>query len=129
VAVCGVPISLWKHQLTNLVTDRGEVLTRHFAQNWGAPYKFGVSVQSKGFEDAPDSILRALQRMRWAGKQAVAETVAAMKGASVIDCPNVADTFVDFNELLSLGYMQQDKIDVGGTALGNKRSLALLTCL
>ncbi|KAK4229938.1 hypothetical protein QBC38DRAFT_69141 [Podospora fimiseda] len=100
-----------------------EGLTRHFQQNFGARYKFGVSVQSKGFSEAPDAILRALHRLIWAKR------VAVPAHNQFLD--KVEDKFVgeytrptgsqDFNELLALGYMENDCIhyhDDGESELG-----------
>ncbi|KAL3418928.1 hypothetical protein PVAG01_09149 [Phlyctema vagabunda] len=83
-----------------------EVLTSHWAANWGAPYKFGVSVLSKGFDAAPPVILKALQRLTWAGQQALGENM---------------EKFHPFNELLSIGYFEDTKIswhDDGEKELG-----------
>jgi hypothetical protein len=91
---------------------KGEVLTRHFAQNWGAPYKFGVTVLSKAFSDAPDCILRCLQRLRWAGREAVKASTSALDDPELSLANDISTTFIDFNELLSLGYMEADKINV-----------------
>ncbi|RFU26389.1 hypothetical protein B7463_g9945, partial [Scytalidium lignicola] len=74
----------------------GEILTSHWAVNWGAPYKYGVSVLSRGFNEAPTVIIKALKRLTWAGEQAVTENF---------------DSFHPFNELLSIGYFE-------GTAIG-----------
>ncbi|KAK1590851.1 uncharacterized protein LY79DRAFT_686310 [Colletotrichum navitas] len=84
-----------------------EKLTRNFLQNWGAPYKFAVNVHSRPFSEAPDSLIGALKRMQWAGQKSV-------------DMTNDTD-FIDFNELLSIGYMEEDKIsyhDDGEDTLG-----------
>ncbi|ROT34664.1 hypothetical protein SODALDRAFT_285960 [Sodiomyces alkalinus F11] len=93
-----------------LAGHKSEVLTRHFQQNWGAPYKFVVNVLSKSFEEAPDAILKALMRLRWAGRESVRCTTQSL-----------ATDFVEFNELLSLGYMEGDRIgyhDDGEDTLG-----------
>lgn len=101
--------------------------TRHFAQNWvgshlpplmvfadgrqGAKYKFGVDVQSKGFDEAPDAILKAVHRLKWAGRTAVpmaAEFITALG----CDGADIHEANVDFNECLSLGYMEDDRIKV-----------------
>lgn len=85
--------------------------TRHFAQNWGAKYKFGVDVQSKGFDEAPDSILQAVQRLKWAGRTAV-PMAAQFIESSGLNGADIHDANVDFNECLSLGYMEADRIKV-----------------
>ncbi|KAK4199729.1 hypothetical protein QBC40DRAFT_265647 [Triangularia verruculosa] len=92
-----------------------EGLTRHFQQNFGARYKFGVSVQSKGFADAPPAILKALKRLDWAKTAAVSSATANLP----LDQHALGDdTLTDvalhnqsFNELLALGYMEDDKIN------------------
>ncbi|KAJ5992296.1 hypothetical protein N7451_008020 [Penicillium sp. IBT 35674x] len=82
------------------------MLTSHFAVNYGMPYKYVVSVASKGFNEAPDAILRCLGRLTWATEQAV--TAA---GGLVLPP----------NELLALGYFEGMKIgfhDDGEKSLG-----------
>lgn len=61
------------------------------------PYKYVVSVDSKGFNDASDEILRALGRLTWATNQAVV---------------SMGDNFLPPNELLLLGYFEDMKIGV-----------------
>lgn len=82
--------------------------------NKGARYKFGVTVQSKGFSEAPDVILRALQRLIWAKHVAVEHSNAFIRALDPRyggERAVVSDSG-DFNELLALGYMEQDKINV-----------------
>jgi alkylated DNA repair dioxygenase AlkB len=84
----------------------GEVLTSHWVSNWGAPYKYGVSVESKGFQDAPIAIVKALKRLTWAGQQTMDDRL---------------EPFHPFNELLSLGYFEETSIgyhDDGESTLG-----------
>lgn len=84
----------------------GEILTSHYASNWGAPYKFVVAQSSQPFTDAPRVIVKALKKMAWAGQSSVAEQGPA---------------FQDFNELLSIGYLENTKIgyhDDGEKELG-----------
>lgn len=59
------------------------------------PYKYVVAVDSKSFGEAPKAILRALHRLTWAGEQAVTD-----------------GTFQKFNELLTVGYFQEQKMGV-----------------
>lgn len=61
------------------------------------PYKYVVSVDSKGFDEAPDPVLRALGRLTWATEQAVT---------------SAGDQFLPPNELLMLGYFEDMKIGV-----------------
>ena len=84
----------------------GEILTSHYASNWGAPYKFVVAQSSQPFTAAPRVIVKALKKMTWAGQSCVAEQGPA---------------FQDFNELLSIGYLENTKIgyhDDGEKELG-----------
>lgn len=84
----------------------GEILTSHWAANWGAPYKYGVAVLSRGFDEAPPVIIKAVKRLTWAGNQAVSENL---------------EPFKDFNELLSIGYFEESSIgyhDDGEKELG-----------
>lgn len=77
----------------------------------GAKYKFGVDVQSKGFDEAPDPILKAVHRLKWAGTTAVpgaAEFITSLG----CDGGEHQDANVEFNECLSLGYMEADRIKV-----------------
>lgn len=59
------------------------------------PYKFGVPQDSRPFEDAPEVIMNGLSRMTWAGRKTVTD-----------------GSFIDFNELLALGYFEKQKIGV-----------------
>ncbi|KAK4137082.1 hypothetical protein BT67DRAFT_448305 [Trichocladium antarcticum] len=99
------PVAVIGHKL--------EGYSRHFQQNFGARYKFGVAVQSKGFSEAPDVILRGLHRLIWAKKAALAASndfIATLppKAIGPSSCPVDVK---DFNELLALGYMENDKIN------------------
>ena len=84
----------------------GEILTNHFATNWGAPYKFVVTQSSRGFSEAPTVIVKALKRLTWAGEQALTD---------------IGESFHPFNELLSIGYFEDCSIgfhDDGESTLG-----------
>ncbi|KAK4187259.1 hypothetical protein QBC35DRAFT_385243 [Podospora australis] len=100
-----------------------EGLTRHFQMNFGARYKFGVTVQSKGFNEAPAQILMALQRLIWAKNQAVMYSNAFIgsQDAATVSQSALLGDHQDFNELLALGYMEEDRIryhDDGEDELG-----------
>lgn len=91
------------------------MLTNHFAVNYvscsksqcvpthlhmltiaqGMPYKYVVDVNSKPFAAAPKPILDALHRLTWAGQKSVSD-----------------GTFLPFNEMLTLGYFEGQKIGV-----------------
>lgn len=62
------------------------------------PYKYIVSVDSKSFSEAPQVIMDGLARLTWVGRK-TAEGVGA--------------TYKDCNELLALGYFEQQSIKVG----------------
>lgn len=61
------------------------------------PYKYVVSVDSKGFDEASDDVLRALSRLSWATEKAVTSA------GSEYQAPN---------ELLILGYFEDMRIGV-----------------
>ena len=60
----------------------------------GLPYKYILAVETRPFQDAPDALLKALQRLRWAGKHV---------GQSEEE---------QFNEILAVGYYEQGKMGV-----------------
>ena len=61
----------------------------------GLPYKFVAAPDSKGFSEAPPAILDALNHLTWAGQDAIQD-----------------GSYKPFNELLCLGYMENQKIGV-----------------
>lgn len=88
------------------------MLTKHFISNYvgypmisigafinisaqGMPYNYIVAVDSKPFKGAPKAIMNGLNRLTWAGKHTVGDT-----------------TFLQFNELLALGYFEEQSIGV-----------------
>ena len=73
------------------------------------PYKYVVDVDSKGFNEAPDPILRALHRLTWAGEQAVTD-----------------GTFRKFNELLTVGYFEDQKMGVSCRGVAPRPGISLL---
>ncbi|KAJ5688953.1 hypothetical protein N7462_003345 [Penicillium macrosclerotiorum] len=81
-------------------------LTGHFAVNYGTPYKYIVSVDSKAFKDASDDLMKCLGRLSWATEKAV------VHAGHLYRAPN---------ELLVLGYFEGMKIgyhDDGESTLG-----------
>ncbi|KAG0650338.1 hypothetical protein D0Z07_3006 [Hyphodiscus hymeniophilus] len=84
----------------------GEILTSHFAANFGAPYKFSVKQVSRGFDQAPEVIFKTIKRLSWAGQVAVG---------------NEHKPFQSFNECLAIGYFEGSVInyhDDGEKTLG-----------
>ncbi|KAI9682656.1 MAG: hypothetical protein M1829_006643 [Trizodia sp. TS-e1964] len=93
---------------------QGPMLTSHFAVNFGMPYKYIVDVESKSFKDAPRTILKALNRLTWAGQMAVTD-----------------GSFQKFNELLAVGYFEAQRMgyhDDGETTLGPTIASLSLGC-
>lgn len=73
------------------------------------PYKYVVSVDSKGFDEATDDVLRALGRLSWATETAV------ISAGGVYQPPN---------ELLILGYFAEMSIGVSAA-----QHMFLMFCL
>ena len=72
-------------------------------------------MDSSGFEDAPDYVLKALHRLDWAAKEAVASTadfLEALTDASDAGEDSPPTEALPYNELMVLGYMSADKIGV-----------------
>ncbi|KAF9879398.1 hypothetical protein CkaCkLH20_02941 [Colletotrichum karsti] len=132
----GGPDRMWHHLLDETAKDNfglqrnaaihpglpSEKFTRNFLQNFGAPYKFAVDVATKSFNEAPESIIAALKRLRWAGRVSVENMNNALEDENLdVVRDSVSDRFVDFNELLFIGYMEDDRIgyhDDGESTLG-----------
>lgn len=77
------------------------MLTKHFAINYGYPYKYIAAVDSKGFSEAPPVILDTLNRLTWAGRDAVRD-----------------GSFEPFNEILCVAY--HEKMGMGWHDDGEK---------
>ncbi|KAH0544635.1 hypothetical protein FGG08_001285 [Glutinoglossum americanum] len=85
-------------------TLTGPMLAQHFAVNHGMPYKYVIDVDSKSFAEAPMTMHHARARLNWAGEYVVKD-----------------GSFRMFNELLTLGYFEKQKInyhDDGEEGLG-----------
>ncbi len=93
-ALQGADLGLQRFPLAMSAME-GETLTKHFAVNYGMPYKYIVSVSSKGFSEAPQPVMDALNRLTWAGRYCVTD-----------------GSFKDFNEELVLGYFEKQAIGV-----------------
>jgi hypothetical protein len=100
---------------------KAQILTKHFVQNYGAPYKYVVDVPSVAFEDAPATILAALMRMRWAANTAIKEAESMVSGFKDHQAAGSLNwTLEEFNELLALGYFEEDQIGVSLDILAPK---------
>jgi alkylated DNA repair dioxygenase AlkB len=88
-----------------------EFLASHYTINFGMPYKYVVSTDSKPFSEAPDPIIAVVARLKWATQQAVGPSWDA------------------YNEMLAVGYFAGNKMgfhDDGEKGLGpNVSSLSL----
>ena len=93
-ALQGADMKLQRFPLDMSATE-GEILIKHFAVNYGMPYKYVVSVDSKSFSEAPKPVMNALNRLTWAARRCVSD-----------------GSFVDFNEELVLGYFEKQAIGV-----------------
>ncbi|KAI9756288.1 MAG: hypothetical protein M1815_003872 [Lichina confinis] len=69
-------------------------LTAHFAVNFGMPYKYIVSVDSKSFSEAHPTIMNVLHRLSWAAQKVVHD-----------------GSFTEFNELLAVGYFEDQRMN------------------
>lgn len=59
------------------------------------PYKYIAQQHSKSFGEAPETVLNALHRLSWAGDRTVKD-----------------HSFQKFNELLMVGYFEEQKMSV-----------------
>ncbi|KAF9641004.1 Oxoglutarate/iron-dependent oxygenase [Lasiodiplodia theobromae] len=88
-------------------TLRGTALTQHFCVNYGMPYKFIAATASRSFDTAAHSITATRSRLNWAARHCVG--------------PETHNKEAEFNELLALGYFEQQRIsyhDDGEFGLG-----------
>lgn len=92
-----------------------QTYSRHFSHNFGMPYNYVVGHDnSTSLADAPEGIKEAVRRMTWAAKRAVS-----------------GDDFVDFNEVLAIGYLETMKMnyhDDGEISLGPTVASISLGC-
>ncbi|KAF2728760.1 hypothetical protein EJ04DRAFT_88042 [Polyplosphaeria fusca] len=72
---------------------KGGSYTRHFAVNYGMPYKFIAATASSPFDNAARAITATRSRLNWASRFML------------------QDKHHDFNEVLALGYFEQQKIN------------------
>jgi hypothetical protein len=78
----------------------------------GAAYKYLVAQDSKGFDEAPPSIIKAAKRMIWAGQHALLKS---------------QEPYHPFNECLVLGYFDGSKIGVSLLLFRTCTTLLVLT--
>ena len=78
----------------------------------GAKYKFGVPVDSEGFETAHPVVLYILHRLKWAAQMVISEAKRLTLDAGQATYGDISDPAGVFNELLALGFMEEDSINV-----------------
>ena len=79
------------------------------------PYKYVVPVNSKSFTEAPQFLMNGLNRLTWAGR----ETVSMLnKNRQKNNQTAQNEKYLEFNELLALGYMETQSIGVGSNSIG-----------
>ncbi|KAI5303568.1 hypothetical protein KEM56_007412 [Ascosphaera pollenicola] len=110
-------IGLARHPLVMSVVP--QMLTSHFAVNFGMPYKYVVNVDKKGFDEAPRVITNALGRLRWAAQQIAGD------GAQL---PNEL-LAVGYFEKMAMGYHDDGESSLGPTiatlSLGSKAEMTI----
>ncbi|CAN9453496.1 unnamed protein product [Alternaria alternata] len=85
---------------------KGPNYCRHFAVNYGMPYKFIAATASRPFDGATRPITSTRSRLNWAAKLLLAEE----NGKSMDEvCQEWQEK--EFNEVLALGYFEEQKIN------------------
>ncbi|KAF2636324.1 hypothetical protein P280DRAFT_409756 [Massarina eburnea CBS 473.64] len=90
--------------------------TRHYAVNYGMPYKFIAATASNSFTGSARPITETRSRLNWAAKYLLSQET----GMSIEDVGKKWKE-KEFNEVLALGYFEQQKIsyhDDGETGIG-----------
>ncbi|CAO2653865.1 Nn.00g105980.m01.CDS01 [Neocucurbitaria sp. VM-36] len=85
---------------------KGPNYCRHFAVNYGMPYKFIAATASQSFEDASRPIIATRSRLNWAARLLLAQE----SNCGVVDVEKERKEN-EFNEVLALGYFEQQKIN------------------
>lgn len=76
----------------------------------GANYKFGVQVESEGFAEAPAPVLFSVHRLDWVKSVAISQARGwALANGQTYN--GISDAVGAFNELLALGFMEEDSIN------------------
>lgn len=85
---------------------KGPSYCRHFAVNYGMPYKFIAATSSQSFEGAARPITATRSRLNWAAKLLLVQA----SGRSMEEI-SAEWKEKEFNEVLALGYFEQQKIN------------------
>jgi hypothetical protein len=75
---------------------KGDTYCRHFAVNYGMPYKFIAATASRSFSSAARPITATRSRLNWAASHLLGNQIPANE---------------QFNEVLALGYFEAQKIN------------------
>lgn len=115
---------------------KGGMFTRHFAVNYGMPYKFIAARESHPFPEASHPVSKARSRLTWAARHCLAQPAPSSSSSSPTSeqdetdilsrssasTPGVRDFNAhSFNEVLALGYFEGQRIsyhDDGEFGLG-----------
>ncbi|KAJ4332066.1 hypothetical protein N0V87_008687, partial [Didymella glomerata] len=115
---------------------KGGMFTRHFAVNYGMPYKFIAATESHPFPEASHPVSKARSRLNWAARHCLARPApssssssptseqdeAEAMNTSTSSTPALHDFNIHpFNEVLALGYFEGQRIsyhDDGESGLG-----------
>ncbi|PVH95757.1 hypothetical protein DM02DRAFT_570729 [Periconia macrospinosa] len=92
-----------------------DFFTRHYAVNFGMPYKFIAATASSPFPDSTSPVTLARSRLNWAARYLLAEEPSKSSSIGAEWKPK------EFNETLVLSYMENQKIsyhDDGEFGLG-----------
>lgn len=114
---------------------KGGMFTKHFAVNYGMPYKFIAATESHPFPESTHPVSAARSRLTWAARHCLAQPAASSSSnltseqdeadtmsTSIISPPALQDFNTHpFNEVLALGYFESQRIsyhDDGESGLG-----------
>ena len=131
----GIDIGLRRRRLEGGML-KGGMFCRHFAVNYGMPYKFIVATESHPFPEASHPVSRARSRLNWAARHCLAQPAPSSSSSSPSSEQSETDTMStstasisalrdfntnSFNEVLALGYFEGQRIsyhDDGESGLG-----------
>jgi alkylated DNA repair dioxygenase AlkB len=85
---------------------KGPNYCRHFAVNYGMPYKFIAATASRSFDGAARPITSTRSRLNWAAK-----LLLTQETSKSMDEVNHEWRDKEFNEVLALGYFEEQKIN------------------
>lgn len=118
-----VDIGLRRRPLENSQL-KGGMWTKHFAVNYGMPYKFIAATESHSFSEAARPITATRSRLNWAAGYLLANESSTMSPRSSVMSTSTSSTAASssqaseqlrdfeqhkFNEVLALGYFESQK--------------------